>query len=78
MPDEIHRPSHYMSPDGQMEVRDVQRHWLIGIDGDEAYCLGNCIKYLLRYPYKGNPVKDLKKLIEYAGYIINIYEMKEN
>ena len=33
----------------------------------EAFYIGNILKYLLRYKYKGQKEDDLKKLIEYVN-----------
>lgn len=36
----------------------------------EDFCLGNAIKYLSRYRYKGKPVEDLRKAEWYINYLI--------
>ncbi|MCP4773200.1 MAG: DUF3310 domain-containing protein [Planctomycetaceae bacterium] len=35
---------------------------------------GNLIKYSSRFPHKGSPIDDLKKVIDYAKRIINEYD----
>ena len=35
-----------------------------------SYVVGNIIKYITRYPYKGTPLKDLEKARWYLDYLI--------
>lgn len=56
--DPVNRPPHYNA--GEIEVIDFIRDQL-GPEGFAAYCRGNAMKYLARFPHKGKPVEDLKK-----------------
>ena len=58
MTDNITHPTHYTSRDIGFECIDIVQH--------QPFCTGNAIKYLWRYPYKGNPLEDLKKARWYA------------
>ena len=52
MPEEkINHPAHY----------NQLPHEVIEIVADRDFCSGNVVKYLMRAPYKGNAVDDLKK-----------------
>jgi hypothetical protein len=63
--DDVNQPEHYMiCGEGGVklcEVRDVQRHCSAGLTGIMASDMNNAIKYLLRSPFKGTMLKDLKK-----------------
>jgi hypothetical protein len=53
MSDNVNKPAHYnMHPSG-IEVMDIVKH--------ETFLRGNVIKYVMRAPYKGKEVEDLKK-----------------
>jgi hypothetical protein len=56
---EISHPSHYTQ--GDIEVLDFI------IDQNLSYCIGNVVKYCCRYKYKGSPVTDLKKAMQYLA-----------
>lgn len=47
-----------------------------GLDGQDAYYIGNVIKYLYRYPAKGTPLKDLMKARQYLDFLITNQEVK--
>lgn len=51
--DNIDHPDHYNQ--GSIEVIDIIEDW--GLD----FKLGSVVKYVLRAPYKGNQLEDLKK-----------------
>lgn len=40
------------------------------INGYQGFCIGNVIKYLTRFPFKGNPLDDLEKAKTYLDYLI--------
>ena len=44
-------------------------HYTKGIE-TIGYVVGNIIKYITRYPYKGTPLKDLEKARWYLDYLI--------
>ena len=57
MPEEkINHPAHY----------NQLPHEVIEIGADRDFCSGNVVKYLMRAPYKGNAVDDLKKAVSYT------------
>lgn len=70
---QVVHPKHYMS-DGGVECFDILVDTL-GKDGFEAFCVGNMIKYLVRYKRKGG-VQDVKKVEMYAHTMIQ--EMEKN
>ena len=51
--DMVNHPPHYCR--GKIEVLDAILDWCL------PYCLGNVVKYIVRSPYKGNEIEDLKK-----------------
>lgn len=69
-------PNHYKSASG-LETIDVIRAFTDGLNGAEAFCIGNVIKYVTRYSNK-NGVEDLKKAREYLNYVIKEYEKNDN
>jgi len=60
--DMVNLPPHYMQ--GKIDVVDFI------IDQKMDYCLGNAVKYLARYRFKGTPVEDLKKARFYLDRLI--------
>lgn len=69
----VKHPAHYCA--GGIEVIDILRAKLPFIgDGYEAYLLGNVLKYLLRYPHKGNPKRDLDKAKVYLDWLVDLYQ----
>lgn len=71
MSDQVNHPAHYTT--GSTEVIDHIADMLTP-DGFEGYCIGNVLKYVARYQYKGG-VEDLKKA---SWYLNRIIETKEN
>ncbi len=59
--DPVNHPSHYA---------DHYEHEVIELTEKLDFCLGNAVKYILRAPYKGNEVEDLKKARWYVNRII--------
>jgi Protein of unknwon function (DUF3310). len=57
-----------------METIDIVKVMTEGVEGLEAFCLGNATKYLSRYNDKNNAVEDLKKAIWYINKIIGMKE----
>lgn len=66
--DDVHHPSHYMLKNG-LEAKDVIE---AAVKDVESAYHANIIKYALRYPHKGTPIKDLKKIKEYCDFIIEL------
>jgi hypothetical protein len=68
---DVYKPDHYMirgaGGEELCEVRDIQRHCSAELCGLQAGDMNNAIKYLLRSPFKGETLKDLKK----ARFMIN-------
>lgn len=60
--DDINNPSHYTS--GSIECLDFIEAW------DLDFREGNVVKYVVRAPYKGSKLKDLKKARFYLDRLI--------
>lgn len=69
----VNHPSHYNQ--GEIEVIDIIRSVTKDLKGEQAFCIGNAIKYLSRFQYK-NGAEDLKKAIWYIERAIN--DVKED
>jgi hypothetical protein len=59
--DVVNKPKHYISETG-LETIDVITAFTKGLDGAEAFCAGNALKYLCRWNHK-NGTEDLRKAI---------------
>lgn len=70
----VSHPSHYQSKNG-IEVIDVIKAFTDGLEGIEAVCAGNAIKYLCRWNKK-NGIQDLEKSIWYIQKLINVLKSK--
>ncbi len=70
--DMINHPAHYISKHG-LEVIDVIEEFTEGLTGIIAVCIGNIIKYVLRWNHKGG-VEDLKKARFYLDKVIAMLE----
>lgn len=71
MGDVVNNPNHYTY--GKYECIDVIKELTKGLAGSQAFCLGNCLKYLWRWQYK-NGVEDLKKAKWYLERVIKEFE----
>jgi hypothetical protein len=58
MTEKVNRPAHYTA--GKVECIDALESATIGLQGIEAVCTANAIKYLWRWKFK-NGVEDLQK-----------------
>lgn len=58
------RPDHYGGEANPFEPIKIIEHY------DLNFNLGNAIKYVLRAPFKGTPLADLKKAYTYIGFEI--------
>lgn len=67
MYDAVNKPKHYQ---GKVECIDAIESAIEGLDGMEAMCTGNAIKYLYRWKKKGG-VDDLRKARWYIEKMIN-------
>lgn len=70
----VSHPSHYQSKNG-IEVIDVIEAFTEDLEGIEAVCTANAIKYLCRWSKK-NGVQDLEKSIWYIQKLINVLNSK--
>ena len=66
--DNVNSPDHYQ---GKVECIDCIESATAGLNGIEAFCTGNAIKYLYRWKHK-NGIEDLKKAKWYIDKIISI------
>ena len=66
MHDPVNHPKHYQ---GKVECIDAIESAIDGLNGMEAMCTGNAIKYLFRWKQKGG-IEDLRKSIWYIQKII--------
>ena len=66
--DNVNSPSHYQ---GKIECIDCIESATAGLNGIEAVCTGNAIKYLYRWKKK-NGIEDLKKAKWYIDKIISV------
>ena len=73
--DNINHPSHYTQ--GGIEAIDAIKAATVGLNGIEAVCTGNAIKYLWRWKYK-NGIEDLKKTQWYIARLIQEFEGERN
>lgn len=71
----VSHPDHYQSETG-MEVIDVIEAFTFDLNGIEAVCTGNVLKYMCRYKKK-NGLQDLKKAKWYLERLINHIETLE-
>ena len=65
--DEVNHPPHYTA--GGVECIDAIAAATVGLDGIEAVCTANVIKYLWRWKMKGG-VTDLEKAKRYLEKLI--------
>ena len=66
----VNHPNHYQSESG-LEVIDVIKAFTSELSGEEAFCIGNAIKYICRYSKK-NGVEDLEKSKWYIDRVISV------
>ena len=72
--DSINHPAHYTQ--GGVECIEAIAAAAIGLEGIEAYCTANAIKYLWRWKRK-NGAEDLRKAVWYLEYLIRYLEGRE-
>ena len=72
-PEKVNHPSHYQSKSG-LETIDVIEAFCDGLNGIEAFCTGNALKYLCRWKSK-NGVEDLRKAEWYLQRLIRHMEL---
>lgn len=64
--EKVNHPAHYNQ--GGIECIDALKAAVEGLNGIEAFCTANAIKYLWRWKYK-NGVEDLNKAIWYIQWL---------
>lgn len=70
MSDSVSQPAHYKHPSG---IEAIQ------ITSYESFLRGNILKYILRAPYKGTELQDLKKARQYLEWeIARIESLDDN
>ena len=69
--DMVNSPSHYTQ--GSIECIDAIEEVVKHLDGMEAMCTGNAIKYLWRWKHK-NGTEDLKKAVWYIQRMIDEFD----
>ena len=75
MADNVNHPAHYISDKG-IETIDVIEAFTDGLNGIEAVCTGNSLKYLCRWSKK-NGLEDLEKAEWYLNYLIAYIRKKD-
>ena len=71
----VNHPSHYQSDKG-LEVIDVIDAFTQDLNGIEAFCVGNVIKYITRYKKK-NGLEDVRKAAWYLNKLLAHLEERE-
>lgn len=51
-------------------IRMVSDHQEGAVTPYQGFCIGNVVKYVMRFPFKGEPVENLKKAKVYLDYLI--------
>lgn len=72
----VSHPDHYQSKNG-METIDVIEAFTEGLNGIEAACTANILKYACRWKNK-NGIQDLEKIIWYTQHLIDHLKKKES
>ena len=70
-PDMVNSPNHYTQ--GSIECIEAIEEVVKHLDGMEAMCTGNAIKYLWRWKHK-NGTEDLKKAVWYIQRMIDEFD----
>jgi len=73
--DEVNHPAHYASGgieciDAMEAMTNQSKKMNVKLKGHDYYLWQVIFKYLWRFPYKENPVTDLKKLLFYLNKLI--------
>lgn len=74
--DLVNHPEHYKAKNG-LEAIDMIAAFTEGLQGMDAVCTANALKYLCRW-HKKNGVEDLKKAKWYIDYLINMKEYERS
>lgn len=73
--DTVNHPSHYTA--GKVECIDAIEAATVGLEGIQAVCTGNVIKYVWRFSRK-NGIEDLRKARWYLDKLIMEVERNDN
>nr|DAP21573.1 MAG TPA: nucelotide kinase [Caudoviricetes sp.] len=73
--DNVNHPKHYKLGNG-LETIDILEAVTVNLQGIEAVCIGNVLKYICRYSKK-NGLEDLKKAQWYLNHVIEKIEKGE-
>lgn len=73
--DPVNSPLHYTQ--GGIECIEAIEEATKGLDGTEAYYIGNVMKYIWRWKHK-NGVEDLRKAQWYLDRLVNNLDSKNN
>lgn len=71
MNDTVNRPAHYTA--GKVECIDAIEAATVGLEGIEAVCTANIIKYIWRWKRKGG-AQDIRKAMWYADRLLATVE----
>lgn len=74
--DNVNSPQHYQTHNG-IEAIDVIEAFTEDLEGIEAVCTGNALKYLCRWKKK-NGIEDCKKAVWYINRLISHLEQQED
>lgn len=73
--DMVNHPAHYTR--GKVECIDAIEAATEGLSGIAAYCTGQVVKYIWRWPWKGKKLEDLQKCRWYLDRLIAYVESEE-
>lgn len=76
MSNNVNHPEHYNK--GSIECIDIIKEVVKGKEGEEAFCIGNAIKYLYRAGHKGDKLEDYEKAMWYIGRVIEILKAENH
>lgn len=65
----VNHPKHYNQ--GKYETIDIIEDAVLGYEVDEIPSIANVIKYIIRAPFKGNKLQDLKKALWFLERVIS-------
>ena len=69
--DMVNSPKHYRQ--GSMEAIDLIKNSMNAKEY-RGYLTGSAMKYLMRHPYKGNPIQDIEKAVWYLNKLKELWE----
>ena len=80
--DMVNSPPHYASSkieciDAMEAMTSQNREYRTFLSAHEMYCWQVIFKYIWRFPFKSNPLEDLKKAKFYLERLINSIEIKK-